>query len=102
MSRTPRTTPETLVRIEEQRAEEVLKRERDLNRVIERRNPTLPSTEAYARGVIPSSDPRWYTKAQYTTYLGRREMGRFDPNVTYPTPPPPRRATPAKPKPKKR
>ena len=63
-----------------------LNHERALNSVIASRNPQLPSTERYQRGPLPPSHPRFYSPADYLNYLARREMGRFDPEIDYPTP----------------
>ena len=63
-----------------------LHHERALNSVIASRNPHLPSTERYLRGPLPPSHPRFGSQADYLDYLARREMGRFDPEITYPTP----------------
>jgi hypothetical protein len=63
-----------------------LQHERALNSIIASRNPQLPSTERYQRGPLPPSHPRFYSPADYLSYLARREMGRFDPEVDYPTP----------------
>jgi hypothetical protein len=63
-----------------------LRHERALNSFIESRNPHLPSTERYRCGPLPPWHPRFGTRADYVEYLARREMGRFDPEVTYPTP----------------
>lgn len=78
--------PWTAAERSEQMARTRLHHERDLNRVIERRNPHLPSTERYQRGPLPANSPRFGSPADYLRYLARREMGRFDPNVTYPVP----------------
>ena len=58
-------------------------RERRLNEVIERRCPNLKPTAEYQRGPLPASSPRFYSPVQRLTYLARREMGKFDPNVRY-------------------
>ena len=63
-----------------------LQRERALNSVIASRNPHLRSTARYQCGPLPSWHPRFGSRADYLDYLARREMGRFDPHVDYPTP----------------
>jgi hypothetical protein len=60
--------------------------ERALNSVIASRNPHLPSTERYQRGPLPPWHPRFGSHADYLSYLARREMNRFDPEIAYPTP----------------
>jgi hypothetical protein len=63
-----------------------LHHERALNSVIASRNPHLRSTERYQRGPLPPWHPRFGSPADYLSYLARREMGRFDPEIAYPTP----------------
>jgi hypothetical protein len=63
-----------------------LQHERALNSVIASRNPHLASTERYQRGPLQPWHPRFGSHADYLSYLARREMGRFDPQITYPTP----------------
>jgi hypothetical protein len=79
-------TPEWAARRAEAQARAHLQRERTINCVIERRNPCLPSTARYQRGPLPPWHPRFGSPADYVEYLARREMGRFDPHVDYPTP----------------
>jgi hypothetical protein len=63
-----------------------LQHERAFNSFIASRNPHLPSTERYQRGPLPPWHPRFGSPANYLNYLARREMGRFDPQIDYPTP----------------
>jgi len=65
----------------EREAYAFLRREREFNSVIERRCPGLREAPAYQRGPLPPSDPRFNSWSQYVTYLGKFEMGRFNPNV---------------------
>jgi hypothetical protein len=78
-------SPEWAAAYAEAQARTRLNRERSLNTFIASRNPNLPSTERYQRGPLPPSHPRFGTTADYINYLARREMGRFDPNIDYPT-----------------
>jgi hypothetical protein len=79
------TSGETAVAYAEARARARLHHERALNEFIARRRPDLPSAERYQRGPLPPWHPRFGSRADYLDYLARREMGRFDPNVAYPT-----------------
>jgi hypothetical protein len=83
-----RIRPDTAANFAEREQARRLQHEWFLNSVIEARNPHLESTERYQRGALPASDPRWYSRLDRLRYLTRREMGRFDPNVDYPTLPP--------------
>jgi hypothetical protein len=78
--------PWTAVVLVEGQARARLQQERKLNSVIASRNPHLPSTERYREGPLPPWLPRFGTRADYLRYLARREMGRFDSEVVYPTP----------------
>ena len=69
----------------EAQASKRLERERAINQVIASRNPNLPDTEAYRRGPVSPMHPMFPTKASYTEYLARREMGRFNPTIKFPT-----------------
>ena len=62
-----------------------LRQECALNAVVASRNPNLPSTDRYRCGPLPPSHPRFGSTADYLSYRARREMGRFDPNIDYPT-----------------
>lgn len=62
-----------------------LQHERALNDFIASRNPDLPSTRRYRRRPLPAWHPRFYSRADYLAYRARREMGRFDDAITYPT-----------------
>ncbi len=55
--------------------------EREMNHVIERRNPGLQPTEAYQRTPIPSSSPIFDTAASYWRYRWLRELAKYDPHV---------------------
>lgn len=63
-----------------------MQHERALNSVIASCNPNLRSTERYQRGPLPPWHPRFGSPADYLNSLARREMGRFDPQIRYPTP----------------
>lgn len=80
------STPEQLARLVESQAEERLRRERRFNDFLLARCPPPRSTERYQRGPLPPSDPRFYTYAEYIDYRATREMGRFNPTVSYPAP----------------
>jgi hypothetical protein len=67
----------------ERQARALYCRERRLNEVIERRCPNLKPTPEYQRGPLPAWLPRFYSPVERITYLARREMGKFDPNVRY-------------------
>lgn len=82
-----RYRPEDFARRAEAQARARLHHERDLNRVIACRNPQLPSTERYLRRPLPPWHPRFGSTTRYLDYLTRREMGRFDPFVDFPTEP---------------
>jgi hypothetical protein len=76
-------TPEAAAARAEREALRSYFHERELNQVIERRNPTLHATPAYAAGPISSWHPRWGSRAEYLRYRARREMGKYDPNVKF-------------------
>jgi hypothetical protein len=80
-------TGEELVRLMEAQAEERIRHERKLNQFLGTRccRPAQ-ETERYARGPLCPSDPSFYTRLDYLNYLGKREMGRFNPTVKYPAP----------------
>lgn len=79
-------SPEWAVTYAEAQAYARLRHERALNSLIASRNPQLAATERYRRGPLPPWHPRFGTRAAYLEYLARREMGRFDPEVSYPIP----------------
>ncbi len=83
---TRRTSTLNLLAFQESQAAARLARERSLNDFFLRRNPRLQSTERYERGPLPSTDPRFGSRADYIEYEATREMGRFDPYVKYPAP----------------
>ena len=85
MNRSPRG-PGWAAAYAEAQARARLQHERALNSFIASRNPQLPSTERYQRGPLPPWHPRFGSPADYLNYLARREMGRFDPQIDYPTP----------------
>lgn len=85
MNRSPRDPGWAAVYAEAQ-ARARLQHESALNSFIASRNPQLPSTERYQRGPLPPWHPRFGSPVDYLSYLARREMGRFDPHVDYPTP----------------
>jgi hypothetical protein len=79
-------SPEFWAARTEAQARTRLHHERALNHFIASRNPHLPSTARYQRGPLPPWHPRFGSLADYLSYLTRREMGRFDPFIDYPTP----------------
>jgi hypothetical protein len=80
-----RIAPDTAARYAEAQAHVQIERERAINRVIKHRNPTLPETDRYRCGALPPSDPRFGSRLDYLRYVAKRTMGRFNPNVRYPT-----------------
>jgi hypothetical protein len=66
-------------------ARALYEREKRMNEFIQRRNPTLRSTERYQEGALSSFLPLFSTVSAYYRYCGYREMGRFDEHVRYPT-----------------
>ena len=84
--RRPASTAGWAAAFAEAQARARLHHERALNSIIASRNPHLRSTERYRRGALPPWHPRFGSPADYLNYLARREMGRFDPQITYPTP----------------
>jgi hypothetical protein len=61
---------------------ERLRRENDLNRVIERRNPSLRPTEEYLRTASVSSfSPQFSTREDWILFQVRRAMSKYDPNI---------------------
>jgi hypothetical protein len=69
----------------EREARAALECERAINRVIEQRNPRLRPTARYLEPPLPSSSVQFNTRADVLRYQARREMGKFDPCVTFPT-----------------
>ncbi len=77
----PYRSPSWAADYEEQQAAALLRRERAINEVIERRNPHLKPTAEYMRSKRSSFDPRFNSRADVLRYEARREMAKFDPNV---------------------
>ncbi len=75
----PYRSPSWAADYEERQAAALLRRERAINEVIERRNPHLKPTDAYLRSARPGIV--FYTRAAALRFAARREMGKFDPNV---------------------
>lgn len=80
--------PDRAARQAETQQRKRLQHEWFLNSVIERRNPGIEPTPRYQRGALPGRDARFYSQLDYLRYLTRREMGKFDPEIDYPTAPP--------------
>jgi hypothetical protein len=90
-----RIGPDLVTKQAERHQHRLLQHEWFLNSIIAAGNPHLASTPRYQRGALPASDPRFYCRLDYLRYLTRRERGRFDPDVDYPTLPPVARVQPA-------
>ncbi len=82
----PTHSPSWAAGYAEAQARASIERERAINRVIANRNPCLLETEQYRRGTLSSFDMRFNSRADYLRYVARREMGRFDQLIDYPTP----------------
>jgi hypothetical protein len=79
------STLERLIELEERRLREHLAHELEMNAFIESRCPGLRETARYKKGPVPPWHPMWNSEAHYTSYEIRRAMGRFNPNIDYPT-----------------